>query len=245
MLRLYPVPGAEQHTVEAADAYAELALPARASGDRPYLIVNMVATVDGQGRIGENTDKLGNSADMQLFVKLREQVDCVIAGTTTIEAEQYKGPAAKPETQEARVRRGLRPRPLFATVTRSGVLPISAPVFQDPGIEIAVFGDCELALGDAKAAITHVRTNDPRAILKALHDQFAVRTALLEGGPNLNAAFFAAELVDELFLTVAPLLTGSAIPFPIIAGTLPAAQQLHLIGALLDDEHLFLRYRVD
>src|SRR3954470_21048630 len=130
MLRLYPVPGAEQHTIEPADAYAELQLPARASGDRPYLIVNMVATVDGQARIGSNTDALGNAADMELFIKLREQVDCVMAGTATIEAEQYKGPASKPETREARVRRGLRPRPLFATVTRSGVLPIAAPVFQ-------------------------------------------------------------------------------------------------------------------
>jgi riboflavin biosynthesis pyrimidine reductase len=68
---------------------------------------------------------------------------------------------------------------------------------------------------------------------------------LLEGGPHLNESFFGAELVDELFLTIAPVLTGSSVPFPIVAGTLPAAQKLHLISALLDDEHLFLRYRVD
>jgi riboflavin biosynthesis pyrimidine reductase len=245
MLRLFPVAGAEQRTVEPEDAYSELALPARASGDRPYLVVNMVSTVDGQARIGENTDQLGNSADMQLFIKLREQVDCVMAGTTTIEAEQYKGPASKPETQEARTRSGLRPRPLFATVSRSGVLPISSPVFQDSEIEIIVFSEAELALGDAKASITQVNTDDPLEILKALHGQFGVRTVLLEGGPGINEAFFAAELVDELFLTVAPVLTGSAIPFPIISGTLRQSQKLHLISALLDEEHLFLRYRVD
>jgi len=75
MLRLFPVAGTEQHTVSADDAYGELALPARASNDRPYLIVNMVATADGQGRVGDNTDQLGNAADMALFAQLREQVD--------------------------------------------------------------------------------------------------------------------------------------------------------------------------
>lgn len=245
MLRLYPVPGAEQRTVEPASAYADLALPAHASRGRPYLVVNMVSTVDGQGRLGKNTDSLGNGADMQLFIKLREQVDCVIAGTSTIDAEQYKGPAAQAETREARVRRGLRPRPLFSTITRSGELPVSAPVFQDPETEIAVFGDCDLEVGNSKASITHVRTNDPREILKSLHAKFGVRTVLLEGGPRLNQAFFAAEQVDELFVTVAPLLVGSSTPFPIIAGELPATQNLHMLSALLDEEHLFLRYRVD
>jgi len=168
-----------------------------------------------------------------------------MAGTTTIEAEPYTGPASKPETREARQRRGLRPRPLFATVTRSGSLPTDAPVFQDSEIEIIVFSEGEIKEGDAKAKVHHVATVEPRAILSALHAQFGVRTLLLEGGPQLNTPFFSAELVDELFLTVAPLVTGSETPFPIIAGSLPKPQRLHLVSAMLDDEHIFLRYRVD
>ncbi|MGH2905402.1 MAG: dihydrofolate reductase family protein [Solirubrobacterales bacterium] len=244
-MRLYPVSETEQHTVDAGTAYADLDLASRAPTQRPYVIVNMVATADGQGRIGDNTAKLGNDTDMALFVQLREQVDCVMAGTSTIEAEQYKGPASKPETRERRVARGLRPRPLFATVTRSGSLPLDAPVFQDAAAEIAVFSDAEVALQGAAAKVTQVPTHDAAAILTRLHDDFGVRTLLLEGGPHLNAHFFAAELVDELFLTVAPVITGSGEPFPIIAGLLPAAQRLHLVTAMIDEDHLFLRYRVD
>ena len=230
--------------VEPGDAYAELALAA-APLDRPYVIVNMVATADGQARVDGDTSSLGNDADMALFLQLREQVDCVMAGTATIAAEQYKGPASKPAVRERRERRGLRERPLFATVTRSGVLPLEAPVFGDAEIDIAVFSEAETGAGAAAANVTTVATLDPREILSVLRERFGVRTLLLEGGPRINAAFFAAGLVDELFLTLAPVLTGSSEPFPIIAGVLPQRQQLHLVSVLTDDEHLYLRYRVD
>ena len=73
-----------------------------------------------------------------------------------------------------------------------------------------------------------------------------MRSVLLEGGPHLNTSFFDGELVDELFLTVAPVLIGNGDPFPIIAGAARRQpQKLHLISALAGDEHLFLRYRVD
>jgi riboflavin biosynthesis pyrimidine reductase len=245
MLRLYPIPESEQRTVSPDDAYGQLDLQSRAGDDRPYLIVNMVSTVDGQARIDNDTSELGNETDMKLFVKLREQVDCVIAGTRTVGIEQYKGPASQQETRERRQRRGLRPRPLFATATRSGKLPINSPVFQDPDIEIVVFSEAELATESARAQIIQVKTTDPREMLAALRSQFDIRTVLLEGGPHINTPFFANELVDELFLTLAPLLTGAEGPFSIIAGSLPRRQELHLISALLDEEHLFLRYRVD
>ena len=245
MLRLYPLPADLQTAVDASDAYADLRLGERAPADRPYLLVNMVVTADGQGRIGDNTAELGNQADFELFIALREQVDCVMAGPRTIDLERYKGPAAKAETRAAREERGLRARPLFATISRSGRLPVSAPVFQDPDIEIAVFSEADLVLGDVKAQVTQVPTHEPHAVMRELRERFGVRTVLLEGGPHVNLPFFAAELVDELFLTVAPLLTGSGDPFPIIAGLLPERQQLHVVGALLDEDHLFLRYRVD
>lgn len=240
--RLYPEPG----ELPVARAYADLGLNERAPAGRPYVIVNMVATVDGQGRIGANTDRLGGEVDQQLFIGLREQVDCVMAGTRTIEAEQYKGPASKPETRAAREASGLRPRPLFVTVTRSGHVPWPAPVFQDEGVECVVFCESELATGEARASVTQVAELDPAAMLRTLAERFGVRSVLLEGGAHLNTPFFAAGLVDELFLTVAPLLTGGAEPFPIVAGDLGEGLPLRLISVLLDDEHhLYLRYGLE
>jgi riboflavin biosynthesis pyrimidine reductase len=134
---------------------------------------------------------------------------------------------------------------LVATITRSGELPTAAPLFADAGARIAVASEAELETADVSAEIDRVSTTDPAEFLHALRQDHGVRALLLEGGPHLNTPFFAAELVDELFLTIAPVLTGNDDPFPIIAGPLPGTQKLHLMGALAGDEHLFLRYRVD
>lgn len=239
-----PVPDARH--VEAASAYAELDFSSGAQEDRPYVIVNMVSTADGQGRIGKDTDDLGGEADAAMFSKLRERVDCVMAGVNTIAIEEYNAPARKSESQARRTAAGLAPRPLVATATRSGELPTAAPLFDDPELRVVVFSENELKADDAKVQIDHVRTEDPAAMLASLRRDFGVRSVLLEGGPHINTPFFAGELIDELFLTVAPVLTGSAEPpFPIIAGQLPTQQKLHLVSAFAGEEHLFLRYRVD
>lgn len=240
---MFPGPGGA--TLSPKEAYGELELNALARDERPFVIVNMIATVDGQGRIGNDTSELGNAADLELFVTLREQVDCVMAGVRTVAIENYKGPAGKPETRERRQRRGLASRPIFATATASGDLPFDAPLFQDDGARVVVFSEATIDTSPARAAVEIVPTEDPREMLSTLRHRYGVRSLLLEGGPTINTPFFSDELVDELFLTLAPVLTGAGTPFPIIAGDLPRHQQLHLIGALLSEEHLFLRYRVD
>lgn len=239
MLKLFPDYG----EIAADDAFDDFGLGDLAPERRPYVVALMIATADGQARVGADTSTLGNEADRTLLVKLREQVDCVMAGTGTIAAEHYAGPVSRSETHEARRRRGLRPRPLFATVTRGGELPLDVPLFHDEGLEVVVFSEAELALGDACAAITRVPRSEPPAMLAELRERFGVRSLLLEGGPHLNALFFGAGVVDELFLTVAPLLTGSEQPFPIIAGALPHDLPLALVSVLQDEDHLFLRYR--
>lgn len=237
--------GPEAARVGSREAYSELEFGAAAPDDRPYVIVNMVATADGQGRIGKNTAELGGTADADLFATLRERVDCVMAGTGTIAAESYNAPATKPEVQERRAAAGLAARPLVSTVTRSGELPLAAPLFADAELRIAVFSGMDLELDGVAAQLDRITTVSPPEILRALRHDYGVRSLLLEGGPHLNTPFFEAELVDELFLTIAPVLIGNADPFPIIAGPLPRGQKLHLISALSGDEHLFLRYRVD
>lgn len=231
--------------VGSREAYAELEFGAGASEDRPYVIVNMVATADGQGRIGKNTADLGGAADADLFATLRERVDCVMAGTGTIAAESYNAPATRSEVHERRTAAGLAPRPLVATITRSGELPIAAPLFADADLRIAVFSETELQLEGVAAQVDRIATVSPPEILRSLRHDYGLRSVLLEGGPHLNTPFFEGELVDELFLTIAPVLIGNGDPFPIIAGPIPRNQRLHLISALSGDEHLFLRYRVD
>jgi riboflavin biosynthesis pyrimidine reductase len=240
--RLLPTAG--PRLLDAEQAYGDLQLASRAPADRPYVIVNMISTADGQGRIGSDTAELGNEDDMALFAVLREQVDCVMAGVRTVAVENYKGPGGKQRTRERRETNGLAPRPLFATATRSGELPVNTPLFQDPEATVVVFSNAELKLDGARALVTQVRAEEPQEMLRMLRQEHGVRSLLLEGGPHINTPFFAEEFVDELFLTIAPVLTGDA-EFPIIAGALPTRQSLHIVGMLTSEDHLYLRYRVD
>ncbi|MBI2692460.1 MAG: dihydrofolate reductase family protein [Solirubrobacterales bacterium] len=244
LTKLFPA-GPDAARVGSREAYSGLEFGAGAPEDRPYVVVNMVATADGQGRIGKNTAELGGAADADLFSTLRERVDCVMAGIGTIAAESYNAPATKPEVQERRAAAGLSARPLVSTVTRSGELPIAAPMFADAELRIALFSEVDLDFVGVAAQVDRIATTSPPEILRTLRHDYDVRSLLLEGGPHLNTPFFAEELVDELFLTVAPVLIGNGDPFPIIAGRLPRNQKLHLISAFSGDEHLFLRYRVD
>lgn len=245
LTRLFPPTAGTAGSLSVEEAYGQFDFAPLARDERPYVVVNMVATVDGQGRVNGDTSELGDETDQQLFAMLRSQVDCVMAGVRTVAIENYKAPAAKEETRERRIARGLAARPLFVTATRSGNLPLDAPLFQDPEARVVVFSSADPDLSTAAADVAVVGTEDPREMLGHLRHEYGIRSLLLEGGPHINTPFFAAELIDELFLTVAPTLVGAGTPFPIIAGDLPRRQQLHLSGALLANEHLYLRYRVD
>jgi 5-amino-6-(5-phosphoribosylamino)uracil reductase len=244
LYRIHP-PEAGAPSVDARAAYAELDFSSGAPEARPYVVVNMVSTVDGQGRIGKDTEELGGPADAAMFATLRERVDCVMAGVRTIAVEEYNAPARGADVQQRRHEAGLADRPIVTTVTRGGTLPLEAPLFSDAGLRVVVFSGREIDLTGVAAQVEQVLETDPATMLRVLREQYGVRSLLLEGGPHVNTPFFANELVDELFLTIDPVLTGSAVPFPIIAGALPVRQRLHLISALSGEEHLFLRYRVD
>ena len=239
MQRLFP-----DSTPVGEDVYDDLGFAALAPEDRPYTVVNMVATVDGQARVGANTCALGNAIDLKLFAALRGQVDCVLAGTSTVAAEHYGALARTPERRQLRVERGLRPRPWFATVTRSGSLPLDQPLFQDPDSDVIVFSPVKPDIAGIPAHVVHETTVEAGEIGRILRQQYGVSTLLIEGGPSIDQLFFAAGVVDQLFLTVAPVLTGGSPPFPIVAGSLAQSCDLALVGALLDEDHLFLRYSV-
>ncbi len=78
-------------------------------------------------------------------------------------------------------------------------------------------------------------------LLRSLREE-GVRALLCEGGPRLHASLEALGLVDELFLTIAPKLSGGAAP-SILEGELPGVAELELAWLLEEDGELFARYR--
>jgi riboflavin-specific deaminase-like protein len=240
----------ERRSLPLDSAYADLGLAERAEAlRRPYVVANMVSTVDGRGALGGRTKELSSPADRALFHALREQVDAVMAGTATIAIEGY-GPLIREEARRTRrAARGLAPVPVAVTASRSLELPTTAPLFADPGSRIVVLAN---RVGPAPASGADVivepvpgpdeRTIDFVAGLELLRERYGVRTLLLEGGPTLLGAMLDAGVVDELFLTLAPLIAGVPEPSPVEGGPLPEPLRLGLIGLLEHEAFLFARY---
>jgi riboflavin-specific deaminase-like protein len=240
----------ERREVPLASAYADLGLRARAEGlGRPYVVANMVATVDGRAALGGRTKQISSPADRELFHALREQVDAVMAGTATIGIERYGALVRDPARRARRAERGLAELPLAVTASRTLELPMTAPLFQDKESRIVVLAgrDGEIPAAGAEVIVEEVPGPDERTIdfvagLELLSARYDVHTLLLEGGPTLLAAMFDAGVVDELFLAIAPLIAGGPEP-SLIEGVDPRAPiDLRLDSLFEDGGFLFARY---
>jgi riboflavin-specific deaminase-like protein len=242
----------DRRSVPLDSAYAELGLDERAKGfSRPYVVANMVATIDGRAALDGRTKEMSSEADRELFHALREQVDAVMAGTATIGLERY-GPLVRDEARrQRRVQRGLASVPLAVTASRSLELPVTAPLFGDPESRIVVLAGSkgEAPQAGAEVIVERVPGPDERTIdfvagLERLRERYGVRTLLLEGGPTLLAAMLESGVLDELFLTRAPLLVGGPEPTILEGAPLPAALRVRLLRLLEDQGFLFARYAV-
>jgi riboflavin-specific deaminase-like protein len=221
----------------------------QAVDDRPYTLVNFIATADGRAAFQGRSGSLGDEADRDMFHSLREQADAVMAGTGTLRIEHYGRLIRKPERRERRTDAGRSAEPLMCLVTRTGNVPTEAPIFSAPEAKVVVFGPPGTEVASVQAHVEVVAL-DPGEMtlttaLRRLRTDFAVRLLLCEGGPTLFASLLQEGLVDELFLTIAPKLAGGGMSPTISNGPeLPELAQLELRWALEHADGLYLRYRV-
>lgn len=237
----------EPATVEVAALLASMQLEAKASDERPYTIANFISSADGRATFQGRSGPLGDPADRKLFHGLREQVDAVFAGTTTLRVERYGRLARDPERRTRRERQGRSPEPLACVVTRSGDVPTEAPLFAEAEARIVVFTPVAVDLDGCAAHVEVVRL-DPgeltlTTVARRLRSDFGVRSLLCEGGPTVFGALLQEHLVDELFLTIAPKLTGGGTSPTITTGPeLPEPEPLEIIWALEHAGALYMRY---
>jgi riboflavin-specific deaminase-like protein len=210
-----------------------------ASIDRPYLAINMVATVDGRAAVNGSAVGIGSTADKRLMRELRADADVVMHGAGTVRADPLSARVPH-DLVERRLTRGLSPQPLGVIVTRSGNLPPRHPYYDSPTV-VYVTSDRPVNL---PSSVEVSRVVDVEAVVRDLTRR-EVRRILCEGGPTLNSALFKSQLIDEVFLTIAPKLVGGDDPLTIVKG--PAfAETIHLeVRSLVELEgELFIRYAV-
>jgi riboflavin-specific deaminase-like protein len=208
---------------------------------RPFVAMNFAATVDGRATIEGVSGPIGSDADTEMLVRLRTRFDAVMIGAGTMRAERYGRPVADPEKRE---RLGLLPDPPMIIVSGRLDLPWDAPLFEEGAGTVVVFTNSEAEPPQTTTPVEVVRHEgsvDLAAALRHLREEHGVRAVLSEGGPRLHAQMQAAGLVDDLFLTIAPKLTGGGAP-RIIEGEVPGVLSLGLSWLLEQDGELFARY---
>lgn len=243
--RVHPHPA----TSDSAELLGDLRLHERAHAERPWVVTNFATTADGRATIDGRSGPIGDDGDLEVFRRLRTQVDALLIGTRTLGIERYGRAVRRPELRAAREALGLVPEPLVATVSRSGELPLDIPLFQTPDADVVVFAPTATPEPDCPACVTLVRL-DPAELtltsaLRHLRAEHGVRSLLCEGGPTLMGALLHEGLVDEVFLTLAPQLAGGGTGPTMSSGpALADPATLELVWALERAGSLYLRYAV-
>lgn len=215
MERLYPRPG----TTTPVQLISGLDLSSRAPPGRPYVVLNMVSSLDGKAAVEGTTRALGGEIDRTVFHQLRTQADAILVGAGTVRRERYGRPTRSAELRSKREAEGLDPDPPTVVVSGRMDLPTDLPLLQDPQARVMIATGAEGELEDVAADVEYLRTGEDLPLLLArLRSEHGLRSLLCEGGPTLNSFLLAAGLVDELFLTLSPQLVGGAGMLTIVAG---------------------------
>jgi riboflavin biosynthesis pyrimidine reductase len=236
---------------ELAALYACPEPPGRSA---PYLRANMVASVDGAASLLGRSAGLSGEGDRQIFAMLRAISDVILVGAGTARAEGY-GPV-RPESEGLRwawLREGRTPSPPIAVVTRRLDLDLDSPLLTDsPEHARTIVITTALAPADrrAKAArfadvlVAGETTVDLAAAVSGLAER-GHRCILLEGGPHLLTQTGDAGLLDELCLTLSPLVAGPGAGRIVQGAPLPdgtGARPVVLGHVLTEEGFLFCRY---
>lgn len=216
-------------------------LPRNPPAGRVYLALNMVATLDGRTAVNGTAIGIGSARDKRLMYELRSEADVVLHGAGTVRADPLSA-RVPDDLVSARLQAGLPAQPLGAILTASGELPAEHPYYRS-ATRVYVTSASPVGV-EGRPNVQVCRVPDVTAALRDLHARGA-RKVLCEGGPTLNAALFEADLVDEVFLTIAPKIVGGDAPLTLVHGAaLPRQVLLELRNVAEHDGELYLRYAV-
>jgi riboflavin biosynthesis pyrimidine reductase len=229
-----------------------LAAYASVDRSRPYgacwVMANMVGGLDGSAAIGGRVADLSTEPDAELFVSMRALADVVLVGAQTLRREGYGGLSLPEARVAARVAAGKPGEPVFAVVTRSLDVDWAARPFADPQggrsivitCETADPGRMERARLVADVIVAGRERVDPAVAMLRLSER-GHRVVLCEGGPTWLGELVATGQLDELCLTVSPLMGGDPLP---VSVSPPGSDLVRwsLRHVLADGDTLFLRY---
>jgi riboflavin biosynthesis pyrimidine reductase len=189
--------------------------------ERPWLGVCMVASIDGSTVIDANSRALSSKTDQEVLLTLRDIADVLIVGAATVRIEGYGPPRKKGQRVGVVSRRGNvdATSQLFTSGAGFLILPVDAPPTPIDSVRAGV-GEVDFA-----GALAQIDADFVQA----------------EGGALLNGALSAADVIDEMNLTISPQLAGGDGP-RVTSGSQQLSRRMRLAHVLEDDGFLFTRY---
>jgi len=221
MQRLFPNPVA---SLSVTDAYGVSRSRIAVAGGktRPTIGMCMVQSIDGSTVVEGNSRALGSPGDLAVLLGLRVLADVIIVGSSTVTIDDY-GPPSKP---------GLR----VGVVTRSANIDATTPLFSS-GAGFLITSET----ASTPSGIDCIRAGTNEVNLAEAVTQLSGNFAQLEGGPTLNAAMLAADLVDEINVTISANLVGGNGP-RLTSGAPDVLKRYQLAHVCEEEGFLFLRY---
>jgi riboflavin biosynthesis pyrimidine reductase len=245
--------GGTPRTVDEADLIELYRLPAPEG--RGWLRSNFVMSLDGsvQGPDGRS-GTINTASDRHVFALQRALADAVLVGANTARYEGYRAIDLEPWQLQIREQEGLAPYPVLVIISASVDLdPVIATPAEGTGggvMIITTAGKPEGDLEPLRAAGITVLEGEGRALdVAMIIDQLAgtgLPRLLCEGGPRLHNHLLAAGVVDEVALTLAPVVVGGQGLRSTSGAALPVPSSFQLHHALYaDDGALFTNYRLN
>jgi riboflavin biosynthesis pyrimidine reductase len=247
---LWPPPDDPGPNAELSDADLERLYDYPGGLERPWVQANFVSSADGAVTVEGRSAGLSHPADKRIFALGRDLADVVLVGAGTVAAEGYRGVKRTEVRSERRRRLGLSEVPPVAVVSgRCSLDPASgllADTVVPPIVITTTSAPAErrhaVAEAGADVLVAGEYSVDLPAAITALGERGLYRINC-EGGPHLFASLVANDLVDELCLTVAPLLTGAGADRIVAGRQAPDPRELRLDSVLEEDGFCMFRYR--
>ena len=215
-------------------------------GSTQSVRVNFVASIDGAATDHGLSRGLSGHADRRVFDLLRRLSDIILVGAGTVRAEGYGAMRLDPAAARLRRAGGLTDQPMVAIV--SGTLRLNPESFTDApvGPIVVTVGASSHAKKEALSRVADVLVCGEQTLdVDVMLDAFAkrgLRRVLCEGGPTLFGTLLDADRVDELCLTISPLLEAGGA-HRILTGAPEKARRMTLHHVLVSDGTLMLRYQ--
>ena len=218
----------------------------------------MVMSADGKSVVGGTEQGIGSAVDQRLMRELRVNADVVLIGASTLRASGASPRLGGDVTlEELRLKRHKPRFPTAATLSRTADLPLERAFFTAGDFDAVVYLSDDVSALKREAIIATGRPvfglpagREVPEMLLHMRRELGASVLLLEGGPSLNAEFFAINAIDEFFVTLGPVIVGGRETLTPVEGARAFSREtlkpLVLVSAVANETtgEVYVRYRV-